>query len=410
MRKRVVVTGMSGITALGSNYESIEPRLKNLESGVEFLTEWEKFAGLNTKLGSPVKDFAPPAHYTRKQMRSMGRVSLMATVATEQALKQAQLLEKPVLNDGSTGIAYGSSTGSTPPILNFTRMFTDNNMKGITATSYVQMMSHTTAVNVGIFFGLRGRIIPTSSACTSGSQAIGYSFESVRYGQQKIMVAGGGEELCPSEAAVFDTLYATSTKNSTPKKTPSPYDKDRDGLVIGEGAGTLILEDLDHALARGAPIFAEIVGFGTNCDAKHITHPEAETMRIAMELALKDAGLAPEQIDYVSGHATATEWGDIAESQATSKLFGPDMPISSMKGNFGHTLGACGAIEAWFAIEMMNRKWFAPTLNLTEVDPRCGQLDYITGRGREIDCQYVMSNNFAFGGINTSLIFKKWPN
>ena len=222
------------------------------------------------------------------------------------------------------------------------------------------------------------------------------------------MVAGGAEELCPTEAAVFDTLYATSTVNDAPTTTPRPFDKARDGLVIGEGACTLILEELEHARARGAKIYAELVGYGTNADGGHVTQPVAETMQVAMELALQDAQCSAEDIGYVNAHGTATDRGDIAESTATHNLFGSRMPISSLKGNLGHTLGACGSIEAWSSIEMMNQGWFAPTLNLENIDERCGELDYITGNGREIETDYVMNNNFAFGGINTSLIFKRW--
>ena len=406
--RRVVVTGMAGITALGNNYDSIEENLRANKSGVQYMADWDKYKGLNTRLAGPIDNFEVPDYYTRKQTRSMGRVSKMATVATEQALKQACLLEKPVLSSGQTGIAYGSSTGSTPAMLNFTGLLTGLSTRGITATSYLQMMSHTTAINVGLFFGIRGRVIPTSSACTSGSQAIGYSYESIKNGYQEIMIAGGAEELCASEAAVFDTLFATSTKNESPNKTPAPFDENRDGLVIGEGAGTLILESLDHALERKAKIYAEVVGFGTNCDAKHVTQPEPETMQIAMEIALRDAKLPASAVDYISCHATATDAGDIAESTATSRLFGSEIPVSSLKGHLGHTLGACGALESWFAIEMMNRKWFAPTLNLENIDSRCGHLDYITKTGRELDCEYVMNNNFGFGGLNTSLIFRRW--
>jgi 3-oxoacyl-[acyl-carrier-protein] synthase II len=269
------------------------------------------------------------------------------------------------------------------------------------------MMPHTTAANVGIFFELKGRIIPTSSACTSGSQGIGYAYEAIRYGRQDLMLAGGSEELCASEALVFDALYATSQKNDTPELTPRPYDRDRDGLVIGEGGGMLVLESLDHALARGARIHAEVVGFGSNSDGTHITRPEAKTMRVAMEMALADAGLPPEAIGYVNGHGTATEQGDIAETQATHGLFGSRMPISSQKSYLGHTLGACGVLESWFSIEMLNRDWYAPTLNLRNVDPRCGELDYLC-EGRRMSNEYVMNNNFAFGGINTSLIFRRW--
>jgi 3-oxoacyl-[acyl-carrier-protein] synthase II len=288
-------------------------------------------------------------------------------------------------------------------------MLVNHDTRGVTATTYIRMMNHTAAVNIGMFFSIKGRIIPTSSACTSGSQGIGYAYETIKYGRQSVMLAGGAEELCPTEAAVFDTLYATSTRNEHPGQTPRPFDRDRDGLVIGEGAGTLVLEELDHALARGANIVAEVVGFGCNSDGGHVTQPNAETMRVAMELALEDAGLQPGDIAYINAHGTATERGDIAESNATEALFGKQTPISSLKGHLGHTLGACGAVEAWATIEMMNRGWFSPTLNLHNPDPRCGQLDYIVGTGRQIDAPYAMSNNFAFGGINTSLIFKRYP-
>jgi 3-oxoacyl-[acyl-carrier-protein] synthase II len=250
--------------------------------------------------------------------------------------------------------------------------------------------------------------VPTSSACTSGSQAIGYAFEAIRYGHQNVMIAGGAEELCPTEAMAFDMLYATSQRNGAPHMTPRPYDRDRDGLVVGEGAGMLILEELEHARARGATIHAEISGFATNSDGVHVTRPEENTMRRVMELALRSADLVPEAIGYVNGHGTATEQGDIAESRATAALFGARMPISSQKSYLGHTLGACGALEAWFSMEMMKAGWFAPTLNLENLDPRCGELDYITGEGRALAVEHVMSNNFAFGGVNTSLIFSRW--
>ncbi|HAS6052239.1 beta-ketoacyl-ACP synthase [Vibrio vulnificus] len=406
MNRRVVVTGMSGVTAFGNDWQSIEPKLRALENATQFMENYQQYEGLNTKLAAPVVDFELPSHYKRKQVRGMGRVSKLATVATENALRQAGLIGEDVLTNGQTGIAYGSSTGSTDAIGAFGVMLNDKTTKAITATTYVQMMPHTTAVNVGLFFGLRGRVIPTSSACTSGSQAIGYAYEAIKHGYQTVMVAGGAEELCPTESAVFDTLFATSLKNDQPKTTPSPYDKDRDGLVIGEGAGTLVLEEYEHAKARGAKIYAEIIGFASNCDAAHVTQPQMETMQICMEMALQNADLHPKHIGYVSAHGTATDRGDIAESNATQNAIGK-VPISSLKSYFGHTLGACGAIEAWLSIEMMNSGWFSPTLNLTNLDPDCGDLDYIAGAGREMDIDYMMSNNFAFGGINTSLIFKR---
>ncbi|EGQ7798561.1 beta-ketoacyl-ACP synthase [Vibrio parahaemolyticus] len=406
MNRRVVVTGMSGVTAFGNNWQSVEPKLRDCQNATQYMPSYEQYDGLNTKLAAPILDFELPKHYKRKQVRGMGRVSKLATVATENALSQAGLIGNDVLTNGQTGIAYGSSTGSTDAIGAFGVMLNEKTTKAITATTYVQMMPHTTAVNVGLFFGLKGRVIPTSSACTSGSQAIGYAYEAIKHGYQTVMVAGGAEELCPTESAVFDTLFATSLKNEYPKSTPRPYDSDRDGLVIGEGAGTLVLEEYEHAVARGAKIYAEIIGFASNCDAAHVTQPQMETMQICMEMALQNAGIPAEKIDYVSAHGTATDRGDIAESNATANALGK-VPISSLKSYFGHTLGACGAIEAWLGLEMMHTGWFNPTLNLENLDEQCGDLDYIAGQGRELDVKYLMSNNFAFGGINTSIIFKK---
>ncbi|MCX8842192.1 beta-ketoacyl-ACP synthase, partial [Vibrio parahaemolyticus] len=337
MNRRVVVTGMSGVTAFGNDWQSVEPKLRDCQNATQYMPSYEQYDGLNTKLAAPILDFELPKHYKRKQVRGMGRVSKLATVATENALSQAGLIGNDVLTNGQTGIAYGSSTGSTDAIGAFGVMLNEKTTKAITATTYVQMMPHTTAVNVGLFFGLKGRVIPTSSACTSGSQAIGYAYEAIKHGYQTVMVAGGAEELCPTESAVFDTLFATSLKNGDPKSTPRPYDSDRDGLVIGEGAGTLVLEEYEHAVARGAKIYAEIIGFASNCDAAHVTQPQMETMQICMEMAMQNAGITAEKIDYVSAHGTATDRGDIAESNATANALGK-VPISSLKSYFGHTL------------------------------------------------------------------------
>ncbi|VVP89628.1 beta-ketoacyl-ACP synthase [Pseudomonas fluorescens] len=406
--KRVVVTGMAGITSLGSDWATIAGNFAANRSGIRRMDEWDRFTELNTRLAGPIDDFKVPSHWTRKQLRSMGRVSRLAVGAAEQALADAGLLGNELIKDGRMGVACGSSTGSTDEIKAFGNMLLNSVAEGLNANSYVRMMPHTTAANISIFFGLTGRLIPTSSACTSGSQGIGYAYESVKFGRLPLMLAGGAEELCPTEAMVFDALYATSLKNDAPQTSPRPYDTGRDGLVIGEGAGMLVLEELEHALARGAHIHAELVGFGSNADGQHATRPEQSTMRRAMELALEDAGLQPSDIGYVNGHGTATEQGDIAETLATNSLFGEHMPISSQKSFLGHTLGACGALESWFSIEMMNRDLYVHTFNLDEVDPKCGKLDYLRGEFRQMSNQYVMNNNFAFGGVNTSLIFRRW--
>lgn len=405
---RVVVTGAGNISSLGHDWPTVQTRLRECRNAVRRFDEWGIYKGLNTRLGVPAAPFELPEHYNRKTTRSMGRVALMATRASELALIDAGLLGDPLLKSGRVGISYGSSAGTPASMSDFGRMVLEKTTDTINATTYIKMMSHTAPVNLGVFFGITGRIITTSSACTSASQGIGYAYESIKAGHQTIMVAGGAEELDVTDAAVFDTLFATSTRNDTPELTPRPFDVKRDGLVVGEGASTLILEDLDHALARGAKIYAEVIGFGTNSDGQHVTQPSASTMAIAMQLALNDAGLPPEAIGYVSAHGTATDHGDIAETTATHRVFGERIPISSLKSYTGHTLGACGALEAWTSIEMMRSGWFAPTVNLDQVDPRCGVLDYITGSGREIDTDVVMSNNFAFGGINTSLIFRRW--
>jgi len=236
---------------------------------------------------------------------------------------------------------------------------------------------------------------------------VGEAYEAIRYGLQDVMIAGGAEEFSPTQVAVFDTLFATSRRNDEPETTPRAFDIRRDGLVIGDGAATLVLEDRDHALARGAAILAEVVGFGTNTDGRHVTQPNAETMAVALRLALADAGLPPSAIGYVNAHGTATELGDIAEGTATAAVFGAaHPPCSTIKGYTGHTLGACGAIEAVLTIEMLRHGWFAPNLNLEEADPRCGANDFIVGEGRAFEAEYALSDNFAFGGVNTSLVLR----
>ena len=405
--KRVVITGMAATTPIGSTWNSINKNLREQNTGVKFMSDWDVYSDLNTRLAAPAESFEKPSHFNRKITRSMGRVAIMATAVAEEALKDAGLMGDPSVKNGDMGISFGSSSGSTDAMADFGHMLISHDSSNLNANSYLKMMSHSAAVNIGVYLKLTGRIITTSSACTSGSQGIGYAYEAIKYGKQKMMIAGGAEGLCASQAAVFDTLFATSTKNSTPSKTPSPFDRDRDGLVIGEGACVLILEDYDSALARGVNIYAEIIGFGTNSDGAHVTQPQSATMRNAIGLALQDASTLPEEIGYVSAHGTSTEKGDIAESKATAETFGELIPISALKSYTGHTLGACGAIEAMVAVLSMRDNWFHGTANLHNLDPECALLDYISGPGRAYETDKVMSNNFAFGGINTSLIFRQ---
>ena len=405
--KRVVVTGMALASPLGSDLKTAFEALQKFENCVEYDKSLDKYQRLNTRLSAYVKGFEIPSTYNRKVLRTMGPVSVMAVRTAEQALEDAGLLGDEIITNGATGVSYGSSAGSLDAIIDFYGMQVDKEVKGLNSGSYIKMMPQTTAVNISLYFKTIGRLIPTSTACTSGSIGIGYAYEAIKNGYETIMIAGGGDEMHPTEIAIFDTLYATSQKNDTPKLSPSPFDKKRDGLVLGEGAGTLILEEYEHAKSRNAHIYAEVVGFGTSTDGTHITNPNRKTMGRALDLALKCANISPDEIGYINAHGTATIQGDIAETNATEEIFNRKVPISSTKSYTGHTLGACGAIEAILSIEMMNKGWFHPTLNLNEVDEECGKLDYIQKQGREIKTNYIMSNNFAFGGINSSLIFKK---
>ena len=309
MTRRVVVTGMGGVTALGNDWPTIRDHFAAGRTGVRRMAEWDRFTGVNTRLAAPVPGFSVEDRTPRKALRTMGRVAQLGVTAAGRALGDAGLIGEPVVTGGRLGAAFGSSFGSPEAVLGFYELHMAGASKHLTATNYIRMMSHTALINIGLFFGITGRLIPTSSACTSGSQAIGFAYEAIRLNRADVMLAGGAEELDITDAAVFDTLFATSTRNDRPETTPRPFDRDRDGLVIGEGAAALVLEEAEHARARGAPVLAELVGFATNSDGNHVTQPQAATIRAALLQALDDAGLAPEAIGFVNGHGTATEIG-----------------------------------------------------------------------------------------------------
>ena len=403
--RRVAVTGLGVVSPLGHSVEAAFARLHELRNCVEALDELAAYEGLNSHLAA-LSRFERPAAYTRKVVRTMGEVSILALNATEQAVAQAGLSEED-LQDGRCGVAYGSCSGSIQPMLDFYSLIVTRKVQGVNSGTYLKLMPQTTAVNLSVHFKTHGRLVPTGTACTSGSLAIGNAAELIRWGVQDVMIAGGAEEFNAAQVAVFDTLFATSLRNDAPATTPAPYDMDRDGLVIGDGAATFVLEDMDHAQARGARILAEVAGFAETTDGTHVTNPNAEMMAHALSAALADAGVSPDQIGYVSGHGTATRAGDVAETSATRAVFGRAVPISSIKSYVGHTLGACGALEAAMLVKSLETGWYPPTLNLLHPDPACAELDYIMGEGRRIDAGYAMSNNFAFGGVNTSLIFRR---
>jgi 3-oxoacyl-[acyl-carrier-protein] synthase II len=402
--RRVVVTGMGLATPIGNDLRAVSSALRSDRHGIRIKPEWAQIRDLDTRLAAEVVGLDLTG-YPRKKSRTMGRVALLATYATEQAVSESGLDEK-TLSSGKVGLAYGSTHGSSSEFEGWCRtLFKNGGMTGLASTTYLKFMSHTCAANLALFYGIRGRVVTTCSACASASQAIGYGSEMVRAGLAEVMICGGAEEMHFTHAGVFGIMFATSRAyNDRPSESPRPFDAKRDGLVIGEGAGTLVLESYDRARARGAHIHAEILGYGTNCDGTHVTSPSVSGMADAMRLALRDAELSPDQIEYVNAHATATDVGDIAESRAMLEVLGGKVPVSSTKGFTAHTLGACGAIEAAFSIAMMNEGWLAPNRTLTEVDPRCAPLDYIGRAPRDTRTSIVMTNNFAFGGINTSLI------
>ena len=342
-RRRVVVTGMGIVSPLGNDVETAFARLKTFENCVEAIPELAEYEGLNSHLAAKCR-FERPAHYTRKVIRTMGECSILALNATEQAIAQAGL-DDATLQGGRCGVAYGSCSGSIPPLMDFYSMLVTKKVQSITSGTYLKLMPQTTAVNLSVHFKTHGRLVPTGTACTSGSLALGNAAELIRWGVQDVMIAGGAEEFSATQVAIFDTLYATSLRNDAPRMTPAPYDTDRDGLVIGDGAGTFILEEYEHAKARGAKILAELVGFAETTDGTHVTNPNADTMSYALRDALADAGLDGTAIGYVNGHGTATRAGDVAETTATRAVFGRAVPISSIKSYIGHTLGACGGTQ-----------------------------------------------------------------
>jgi len=402
--RRVVITGMGAVCPIGNTVEDSVARLKAGEHGIRFMHEWEFMEDLQCRLAANVTGIDFKKHYHRRVRRTMGRVSLLALYATEQAVDQAGVTAE-MMEGGRTGLAYGSTSGSSGELELYSRpLMNSNSLRGLESNAYLKIMAHTCAANLASHFKIRGRVQPTCSACTSGSQAVGYAFEMIKHGIEDVMVCGGAEEMHYTSAVTFDLLMATSVHfNARPDDTPRPFDADRDGLVTGEAAATLVLEDYEHAKARGANILAEVLGFASCCDGAHITQPNPDGMRRVMELALEVAKVPAEKVDFVHAHATATPVGDVAEAQATHDLFKREIPIASTKGHVGHTLGACGALEAIWSVQMIREGFVAGTRNLDKLDPECPPLDYVR-ETRDDAPTIVMSNNFAFGGVNTSII------
>ena len=403
--KRVVVTGMSAVTSIGDTWQSVLQSLKAGVSGIRYMDEWHDIQGLGCFLAAPVSTNVG-SDVPRKNARGMSRVSMIAAQTAKEALHMSDL-ELSGFNREKMGIAYGSSFGSAEQLVPFGRVLSERKVRGISPTGYIKLMGHTAAVNLSLLLGAKGRLIPTSSACASGGQAIGYAFETIRQGIHPVMVAGSAEELSPAQVAVFDSFFSASREHDIPDSAAKPFACDRSGMVVGEGGATFILEELEHAKKRGAKIIAEVVGFDTNMDGSHIIKQDPEMMKKVIEGALHSSRINKHQIGYVNAHASGAG-SDSVEALVMRDIFGDQVPVGSSKGHIGHALGGCGSIESWLTINMMNQEWFAPTLNLDRPDTECSGLYHIGKGGLEMSCDYVMNNNFAFGGVNVSVIFKRW--
>ncbi len=405
--RRVVITGIGILSPIGNNRDDIKKSFYNKLSGVKYIKEWEEIGGLKSKVAGIVADY-DEKRIDRKARRTMGKVAIYSTLCAMDAIADSGISEEE-LTGGRLGVACSSTIGSPQNYEDFFyEIFRTNSVAEISSMTFLKIMSHTTAANIAVNFGITGRVFSPASACTSSSQAIGMSYETIKYGLQDVMLAGGAEEMHHTTVATFDILnVASSGYNDRPELTPSPFDKDRDGIVVGEGGGMIMLEELEHAKKRGAKIYGEVVGFSSLCDGSHMSTPSSEGMQKTMELVLKDTGLAVKDIDYINAHATATETGDVAEADATSKVFGDKVPVSATKSFTGHTLGACGVHEVIYSLYMMEDNLIYPTLHLKNIDPRCAGINIIS-ETTEKKLDTILSNNFAFGGINTSLIIKRY--
>ena len=407
--KRVVITGRGVVSALGSDLSSLMEGLSGGKSAVKAMPNWEGYKGLRSLLGAPA-ELQNEKEIPRKARRSMGRISLFGVEAAEQAIRDGKV-DETLLTSNRFGCVMGSTMGGAGDFLEaFSAILRNYDISELSSMSFFKCLSHTVTMNVAQYLRIKGYVMAASAACTSSLQALGLGYELIRSGRQDALLCGGAEELHPIVTGTFDILYATSTHyNNTPSLSPRPFDKKRDGLVCGEGAGVLLLEEYDHAIHRDAPIYGEVIGYSTCGSGAHVSQSSREGMRSCMKDALKDAQLNPKNVDYVSAHATATLQGDQAEAAAIADVFGDQVPVSSLKGYIGHTLGASGVIELAASLEMIAQSIIYPTLNLDNIDPQCNQIAHVREPLKR-DITVVVKNCFAFGGINAVLIIRKLNN
>ena len=408
MKRRVVITACSAITPIGYGNQAILDSLQQGRSGVKPLRDDGLLTNhIHSRVFGTV-EYPIAYNFTRSQRKTMGPVAYYACQVAGDVLA-ASGLEREFITSGRLGVAFGSTHGSPTVQRDIYKTFfknLDSEFSTIGAVDYLRSMVHTTAVNITRMFGITGRVIASSTACTTSSQAVGFGYEMVKYGMQDAMLCGGADEYDTTTVAVFDNLLACSVAyNSTPEQTPRPFDRKRDGLVVGEGGGAVLLEEYEAARKRGAPILAEVIGFACNNNGGDLILPNLEGITATLRLALQDAGISPQQVDYISAHATATKMGDIIEAQAIEAVYGRGPYVTGLKSYTGHTMGACGVIELIMTLAMMEAGVLAPTLNLDEIDPRCDGVRHTPGL-INVRTEIAAVQNFAFGGVNTCLLIK----
>ena len=401
--KRVVITGIGTVSPFGNGVPALMAGIAEARSAVRYMEGWDQYIGLRSLVGATV-EIRDEKRIPRLKRRSMGRMSIFAAQAADEALADAGI-SVPDEDPWRVGCVIGSSMGSAKSINDtFELMLPNKDLSQLNSTMFFQVMSHTAAANVAQYLGLNGMVMAPAAACASALHALGVGYDLIRLGRQDVLLCGGAEELHPTVTGSFDVLFATSSRyNATPRSTPRPFDKDRDGLVCAEGSGILVLEEYDRAVRRNARIYAEVTGFSTTANGLHVSQSNRESMVACMRQALDQAGVEPQGVDYINAHATATQQGDQEEAEAIRELFGATVPVSSLKGYLGHTLGAAGAIELAASLEMMRRGVVYPTLNLETVSPECEGIQHVF-EPLEKQLKTVLKNGFAFGGINAALV------
>ncbi len=399
---RAFVTGVGLISSLGNSPGELFESLLENRTGVRRMAGWEEWVGLKSLVAAPARSY-DASGLDRTSRRTMSPMSEMGLLATRQALKHAGLSLD--VNPERSALVIGSTIGSPASLYKFFQKVIEvHGPKGQLGSSFFKVMNHSVASNVAVDLKFRGAVIAPSSACCTSTQALAMGWEMLQTGMYDVVICGGADELDHHSTAIFDIVGAASCGyNDTPEKTARPFDKDRDGLVVSEGAGVVILESEEHALRRGATPLAELNGGAYLCDGLHMAHPDEGAMASVMRMALSRSRLEPSNIDYVNAHATATFVGDAEEIKATHAVFGDKIKVSSLKGHLGHSLAACGAIETIASIEMMKAQTVIGTRNLDNPDPELDRVDLVTGT-RKARLDRVMVNNFAFGGISASII------